>query len=236
VPDGGQGAGGLRQADEVLGGQQPVLGVLPAQQGLHRLDAPAGGGEDGLVVQAHLVEVQGVGEVALQLTAVAERGTVGVIAHHDPSAPGLLGRVHGGVGVVQQRFGAGGVHGQGDPDAGGHDEVDARHAQRLGQHRPHPGGDGGDRAVHRLGLAWQVLAQQDELVPGQAGQGVPAPLHRAHPAGDFGEDLIACGVPEGVVDLLEPVQVDEHHPNRGLVAGRGGQGVLDAVEEQPAVG
>ena len=50
------------------------------------------------------------------------------------------------------------------------------------------------------------------------------------------QELVAGGVADAVVDGLEAVEVDEEHAQLGLAAGRHVERVLEAVEEERAVG
>ncbi len=79
-----------------------------------------------------------------------------------------------------------------------------------------------------------VLQQQGELVAAQAGHRVALAGHRPQAGGHLHQQLVARGVPEPVVDVLEVVQVAEHH--RQLARAAAAQGVVQAVAEQPAVG
>ena len=53
------------------------------------------------------------------------------------------------------------------------------------------------------------LAQHDELVPAEATDGVLVANRALQPFPDGLQQLISGRVPEAVVDVLEPVQVDE---------------------------
>lgn len=90
--------------------------------------------------------------------------------------------------------------------------------------------------VSRVAGSWGVLAEQDEFVTGQAGEGVAGAQGRAQALSDFDQDVVAGLVAEGVVDGLEAVQVDERQRDATAAAGSGGQGVFDAVVEQSPVG
>ena len=78
------------------------------------------------------------------------------------------------------------------------------------------------------------LQQHGELVPAQAGRGVAGAQASLEPPGRGHQQLVAGGVAEAVVDVLEVVQVDEQHGQVGLVGT--GQGVLDPLGEQGPVG
>jgi len=66
-------------------------------------------------------------------------------------------------------------------------------------------GVGADRGV--LG------EQQPELIATEPGDGVLGAQDLPHPWADLLQQQVAVVVPEGVVDLLEPIQVQQHHPD-----------------------
>ena len=55
-----------------------------------------------------------------------------------------------------------------------------------------------------------TLQQHQKLVAAQPRHGVAFAQRAFQPLGDFSQQLVACGVAHGVVDVLEAVQVDEH--------------------------
>ena len=57
----------------------------------------------------------------------------------------------------------------------------------------------------------QILAKHNELVTGDARQGVTRAQHLAQAIGHGHQHLIADPVAERVVDALEPVEIDEEH-------------------------
>jgi hypothetical protein len=144
---------------------------------------------------------------------------------------GLFGAVHGHVGVLEQFRGVVAVLGiDRDPDAGVQvegDPVDAegllqRHAQLVG---------------HRAGSLGSGARQQDgELVPAEPGDGVGFPQRPCEPLADLDEEQIAMMVAEGVVDLLEPVQVQQQQYRRAELPVGVPDGLADAVGEQLPVG
>jgi hypothetical protein len=165
----------------------------------------------------------------------------------DAVAAGVLGPVHGHVGVPQQRGGGGGHHGgavraalvgvgegsrQGDPDAGRDDHPLAgpdrdRRSDRL----PQPAGEG----QGPVGVA-HVLGQDDELVAPEAGHGVGRPHDPLEAAGHLDEQVVADGMAEGIVQHLEAVEVEEQHRHRPRPAPGPGQCLAQLVHEQAAVG
>lgn len=84
-------------------------------------------------------------------------------------------------------------------------------------------------------LAPGVLAHDDELVPGQVGKRVVRTTHPSQTSSGRDQELVARAVPEAVVDLFEPVEVDEQHRHRvaGALAAR--EGVLQPVEQEHPV-
>ena len=118
-----------------------------------------------------------------------------------------------------------------------------RHADaRLDvQRRPARGEAAMQRVTQSVGDELDVRAilhvrqQHGELVAAQARQSVAMAKHLAQPQRDLTQQLVAVGVPERVVDLLEAVEVDEQ--DRELVVAARGEGerALDPVLEQHAV-
>ena len=68
-----------------------------------------------------------------------------------------------------------------------------------------------------LGVAQGVL-QHHELVAAEAGDDVGAAHGRAQPVGDRAQQLVAAGMAQRVVDLLELVEVDEVDGERPAAA------------------
>ncbi|HST39173.1 MAG TPA: hypothetical protein VLK58_06680, partial [Conexibacter sp.] len=72
--------------------------------------------------------------------------------------------------------------------------------------------------------------------PPRRGDGVGGPQRRLEPLGDLLEEHVAVVMTERVVDLLEVVEVHDHHREAAVAALGGAQRLLDAVAEQHAVG
>ena len=139
-----------------------------------------------------------------------------------PAARGL-GAVHGDVGVAQQRLGVGGIVGvQADADAGSGADLGPGDDERLLQCAEQLAAD----ALGRRGrVVGQVAEQDEELVAALAGQDVGVTQDAAQPCRDAGQQPVAGGVPQAVVDLFEVVEVDEHE-------GRGAAGAPGAGQRQ----
>ena len=79
-----------------------------------------------------------------------------------------------------------------------------------------------------LALALDILGDDHELIPTEAGHGVALTHHRPQPRRQRGEQFVAGRVTEVVVDELEVVQVeqqDRQHPPDSPLA-------VDRVSEQ----
>ena len=87
----------------------------------------------------------------------------------------------------------------------------------------------------RDGIA-DVLDQDRELVAAEARGRVGRPHGLQQADGDRLQHLVAGGVAEAVVDRLEVVEVEEDDGDAGALARGAGEGVLDPVGEQRAVG
>ena len=148
------------------------------------------------------------------------------------AAAALLGRVHRDVGALDQHLDVVAVVGvAGDADRAAHLERQPVDHERLAQ-----------RALEHLGDGQRVLGahdlgQQDaELVAAEAGDGVGGAQRGLEPLGDLLEEHVAVVVAERVVDLLEVIEVHDHHGQAAVAALGGAQRLLDAVAEQHAVG
>ncbi|MDT4836609.1 hypothetical protein FQZ97_703160 [compost metagenome] len=82
----------------------------------------------------------------------------------------------------------------------------------------------------------QPFEHEHEFVAAEAGQGVLLAHMAAQALGHLLQQLVAHIVAEGVVEILEVVQIDEQQGAVQLVASALRQGMLQAVEQQAAVG
>ena len=115
-------------------------------------------------------------------------------------AAALLRAVERGIGVAQQRRGARFFVAEGDSDAGADVMLVVAEPKRHLERRHQAGDD-----VERIVLAPDVLAEDDELVAADAGEGVGGTQHLAEARRDADEQRVADVVAERVVDALEVV-------------------------------
>ena len=223
----------LGQRDEHGGADHAQFGVLPAHQRLHAHDVLGLGIDLGLIDHAQLAVAFGVAQARLQRHAVLARVLRTDLVDLEVVAALVLGRIHRLVRMLEQGIGVVGVVGE------------KAHAHRHGDLQLHAVFQE-DRRLHHLhdllGHAQHVVvlddvAQHDgELVARIARHRVGGADAAAQALGDGAQHLIAGGMAVGVVDGLEPVQVDEQQGEALAVADRLAQDRLQPVVEQQPVG
>jgi hypothetical protein len=220
----------LGQGNEPVRAHAAQQRMAPAQQCFGADHGTAGQVDLGLEVQLELPGRQCAPQRTFQRQALeGVRVHVRRVETHPVAADGL-GAVHGDLGVLDQGVGVGAV---GRP--GRHPGTAAEH-QRLPlelQRQRH-------RVAHLLhprgGLALVGAAgqHQHEVVAADPGRGV-ARTQRADDAhGQRAQRGVAGAPAQGVVDQLEVVDVERHHPYRQRAGVR--DGAPEAVGEQRAVG
>jgi hypothetical protein len=206
----------LGELDELGGGEDSPLGVLPADERLGRDDAAVGDRDDRLVIEPQLALIDGTSQLVLALQAVDDARPHRLVERLIASPTALLRSVHGGGGVAQLRFRRALARAQGDADAGTRKTPlladRERCTQRVGQALGDP---------DRVAFAAQALAEDHELVASEVGHAVSGTADRIGAAqrllqagGDGHEQLVAHVVAEAVVDVLEAVEVDEQYGHR----------------------
>ena len=220
----------LGDRDELRRRHRTAVRVRPARQ---RLGADQGAGlqiHDRLIGHRDPVILDRRSEVLPDPNAIDEgrphRGFEEVVS----GQAAILGHVHREVGVPDQGVRAVRRPAHRDPDARlGHDRV----AVDLDRHRQ-IGQDPLDDGDHGLGCR-RVHEQDGELVAAVARDGIRDPDRARETLGDHAQELVAPVVAERIVDLLEPVEIQEQ--DRVLLAGpRARQERMgDAVAEQRPV-
>jgi len=184
--------------------------------------------DDGLVVGDDPALVQGGLERPSCYRPLSGLAAEGCVEDLGPPATSRLGLVHRDVGLVEQGLcRRSSSHGHGDADAG-----DDRFALRgtPGQLRDQPGTD-----VDRRQVAGDLGREDDELVAADAGDRVHRSEDPDQLLGDPSQHGVSRGMALGVVDLLEPVEVDGEDSGEPTGALRAGQGLVDAVDEEGPV-
>ena len=142
--------------------------------------------------------------------------------------PARLRLVHRDVGAAQQGRDLDALlREQRDPDAGIHPHGDAVHRERRLQHRS-------DAAGQPFCLGAAGADQQDrELVTAQAGKHVAGGVQvLVQPGGHQPQQVVTCVMPEAVVHLFEPVEVQQQQRAAGVLVR---ELLLRGVVERPPV-
>ena len=207
--------------------------MLPAHQGLEA-DHPQLTAQRhlGLVVHPQLGTLHGVVEGRLQLQALQSPGARDLIEELVARAAQLLGAVHRRVGLADHRL----RRRAGIDDRGHADTHRDLGLAVLEGNRPRgrPRDPVGDQ--DHLPIAAEVLEQQRELVAAKAGDRVHRSQHSAQPPGQTGEHGVADAMTEGVVDVLELVDIHEQHGDHRAGAPSAIQRHPEPVQEQRPVG
>src|SRR5690606_31840071 len=163
-----------------------------------------------------LIGSEGGHQIAKQRGPLADLDVHEGFVQRDPVAPPLLRVVHGRVRFAQyvgHRLGVG-VE-QGDPDTA------ARVIGVLADvYRPRQGAayrfSDGERFCRGFGdRPSEILKQYHEFVAAEAGDDAVAGNHVDEPLGHTAQYGVAHVVPAFVVDVLEPVEVDEEEAGNG---------------------
>ena len=220
----------LGDVDEVGRAEQAARRVFPADQCLDPDQAPGVEGHDRLVVQDELVGDERAPQLALELDAIDHRRVHVRLEELVSTASRVLHRVHRDVGVAQELVDRVGAAVERDADARVDHRLDTcdaeRHRQCIKQTLRDP---------RCLLLGADVFEKDRELVAAETGCGVGWSDTRKQPLRDAAEQRVAGRVSEAVVDILEPVEIDEQHGERAGTTTGTGERVPDAVLEQRAV-
>ena len=83
---------------------------------------------------------------------------------------------------------------------------------------------------------FEVFAQNGELVTAKAGDVIALAHELPEASGRFDEQLVAGGMAQRVIDLLESVEIDKEHGQGMVAAPHARQCLLGSFDEQLAVG
>lgn len=191
--------------DEFGGGNQAILGVLPAQEGLKADDGLGFEAELGLVVEGEFFAFDGLSDGGGHLEEDDGVDVHGRGEDLEAVAAPAFGLVERGVSVAQDFFGFFVfAFAQDDADAHGSEEFFAAEVEGVYEL-------GLDVACELFGLFVAVCAveEDDKLVATEACEGDVVGEDVAQSGGDLDQELVSGGVSEGVVDHLEAVEVEE---------------------------
>ena len=203
----------------------------PAYQRLDAVNEAGLGVDLRLIVQLELLERERLVQVALQLHPLLGRGIHAFRVALNVVPAALLGAVHGGVGVGDERLRALAVgRKHGDADARGGVQVDAvetdRELERL---------DGAPRDVLRVLVLRQAVHDEQKLVPAEAPHRVGAARDARQAVRHFLDERIPGAVSQRVVDDLEAVEIEHGDPEAVSVLLGVGHRLRQAIVQQHAV-
>ncbi len=194
--------------------------MVPAHQSLEPHHLAREQVDEGLVVHVQLLEPQRLPQRRLHGDAVLELAVHDVAEHLHVVAAAVFRLVHGGIRMLQQLDHVRTIPGKhADADA-------ARGLQRVlidddgavqGLHYP-------ARAQGHFVVRLDVAEYDDELVPAHADDDVGVAHAGAQTGSHLLKELVAGLMAPGVVDVFEPIEIQEHHPQHrtgGLSLGYG---------------
>ena len=205
--------------------------VAPADEGLEGADLVGSQIDDRLVVELELAGSQRPAQIDLHDAPLLHLRIHFRLEEAESAAAILLCPVESEVGVAHERVGVLAVAGaDGDADAGADDHL--LPVDLVGA------ADGFDHATRKrsgVGRLGDVSLQNGKLVATHARDDVGVARERAQPFRDHLEEFVAGGVAEGVVDVLEVVEIEE--VCRYLFTAFGpGKRLFELLIEQDAVG
>ncbi len=204
--------------------------VMPSQQRLHLQHFTAVEVHDGLVMEGELLLRKRVAELMIDVPAAFERTVRIRRVEAQTVLAGALDHVHRTICVTHQRGGVlRVVRVEGDADAGRDADIGTVDHDRGGQHAEDSLGDVAGRSLRR-----NVAGNHHELVTGQADDQVVVSHGGLEPTTETLQQQVAGIVPEGIVDDLEAVDVDEHGGHGAVPVG--GDEVLESALEHSPVG
>ena len=208
------------------------LGVSPAQQGFHAGDLAGGQIMLVLVVQAEFPMLQRLTQGDFQTHALQAQLAVGLLVKVEFVATFFLGVIHGDVGRLEQRLLVFGILGiTADAHTDGHAEFLAEQVIGLADGRQ-------DAIGHDCQVALITLFRQQnhEFVTGQTGDDIALAHRFLQPSSDLLQQGVAGVMPQGVVDQLEVIQVQEQDRQWAVITLGQRQELGQHVAEERTIG
>ena len=223
-------SGLFRQGNECARRDHATLGVVPTNERLETANLIGRKIDNGLVVKLELVGGQGFAQIALQSTTGLHLRVHFRLEKAERPATVALGAVQGQIGIAHDLVWVQSVRRpHRDADAYADDHLVAVDVVGLA--------DDADQPL-RQRSAFRRCVDRDlhdrELVATHAGDRVGLPRHLAQPIGHHPQQLVAGGMAERVVDVLEVIEV-QNVGGDDLTALGTGQGLLQPLVEQHAV-
>ena len=156
----------------------------------------------------------------------------GVVEELKPGSAGILGAIHGGIGVLEDHLSRlATIAGEGDADARTYRDVAFTEREGDTEAREHAARDHGGAV-----FVFEVFAKNGKFVTPEACDVITLAHELAEAGCRFDQQLVACGVAHRVIDLLESVEIDKEHGQGMLAPPDACQRLLGTFDEQLAVG
>jgi hypothetical protein len=232
LADSGDQAAFLGKRNELVGRDRAAGRMGPADKRLEPANFLAGGADDRLVGDPQLAALDRLPKIVFEHLAVGQVAVHRRFVETMLASARRLGRIQGEIGVADQAVGARAPRiADRNPDR----RAD-RHLVALDRVRPRdlldegPGERLEKTDVHRAGK------HRLELIAAQSADLAMVAHHRFQPLGDLAQQSVADRVAKRVVDILEPVEVDEEQRTAFLSARRVAKRFVERLPHQRAVG
>ena len=220
----------LGQRDEGIRRNHALFGVAPANEGFKAADAVGRKIDHRLIVQLELAGGERPAQVAFQRVTDLHLRVHLLLEEAVGAATVAFGPVEGEIRVANDLVGAHAVRrAERDADTGADHDLMAVDLVGRAERLDYPVGKG--RGIGRLR---NRNLHDCELVAPHAGDRVGLAHLSAQPIGYHLQELVACGMTECVVHVLEVVEV-QHVGGDHLAAHGAGQRVLESFVQQDAV-
>ena len=206
-------------------------GVQPADQGFKAFHAPVIDAHERLELEEELVVLHAHAQVGLEFEPLH-----GVAVHRaiESAHTGLAGRlrdVHRGVGIPQHGFLVVVGVGNGDADADADDHFPPTDAHGHVQQREQALGEHIGIIAH-----FDRLDDDAEFVAAKPRDGFTGPHGAGNATSHDLQQFVAGGMAKRVVHTLESVKVEQEHGHATVAKVASGEGVMQAVPEEHAIG
>jgi hypothetical protein len=218
----------LEQRNELVGWHDPEGGVLPPDEGFDPDQGEVIEVVDRLIGESELVAFQRGTQIEFQFVAVLDAGIHLRSEHFQAVLAGGFGLIQGQVSVAQQFAGCFVVSDR-NPNTGS-DHYRRGHPVDL-EGFTHNLQDAVSHQFRGIGQRG-VVDQYDELVAAHPPDGVGVAQRGRQPGRDRLQEPVAGLMAEGVVDVLELVEVDIQRGPDGAVAAVAGQELFYSVGDQ----
>ncbi len=188
--------------------------------------------DDGLVAQLHFAARQRVSQILFEHTALFGRLMQVARIESETAAPVALCRIKREIGVADEVIAALSVEGRDrDADRGADDAAAA--LDRIGLRQA---GDDVGRQLAQFAAILDIGEDDLEFVAAKPADHFAVADDLEQSFGDLFQQRVARRMAECVVDLLEPVEVDQHDRARALLLRERGQGGVELFRDVEAVG